>query len=83
MPPDSRFRLEDMRGFAAEAIAMPGERSAAQISASLPWKEAVGLRNILIHGYGQIRIDVVVATVRDHFPALVSALDRILRGEAP
>ncbi len=112
MSPDTRFRLEDMRRFAQEAIELLGERSAAEILGerirelalvrlvelvgeaaarisdearrehpNLPWREAVGLRNILIHGYGQIKIDIVVGTVREHFPPLVEALGRILGGQ--
>jgi uncharacterized protein with HEPN domain len=44
----------------------------------LPWAQAVGLRNMLIHGYGQIRLEIVIATVRDDFPPLIAELDRIL-----
>jgi uncharacterized protein with HEPN domain len=72
MSPETRFRLEDMRGFADEALAP-----------ELPWREAVGLRDILIHGYGQIRLDIVVDTIREHFPGLVAALDKLLGGDPP
>lgn len=33
---------------------------------------------MLIHGYGQIRLDIMVKTVRDDFPPMIAQLDRIL-----
>jgi uncharacterized protein with HEPN domain len=45
---------------------------------NLPWGHAIGLRNILIHGYRKLRLDIVVATVRDDFPPMIGELESIL-----
>lgn len=42
---------------------------------AVPWRQVIGLRNILAHGYEQIAHEVLYRTVRDELPALESALD--------
>lgn len=44
----------------------------------IPWKGVVAMRHRLIHGYFDINLDVVWATVEDELPALLSDLKRIL-----
>lgn len=44
----------------------------------LPWADAIAMRNIIVHGYRQVRLDIVVDTVRNDFPPLITALDRLL-----
>jgi uncharacterized protein with HEPN domain len=66
-------RVVEIVGEAASKI--PAESRA---EFQLPWAEAVGLRNKIIHAYGTFRLDIVVKTVRDDFPTLITELDRIL-----
>lgn len=40
----------------------------------LPWREMTAMRHRLIHGYAEVRLDLVWAVVRDHLPGLVAAL---------
>ena len=44
----------------------------------LPWRQAVGMRNVLIHGYRGLDLDLIVQTVRSHFPSLIVELTTIL-----
>ncbi|MEE9381070.1 MAG: HepT-like ribonuclease domain-containing protein [Hyphomonadaceae bacterium] len=44
----------------------------------LQWGQMIGMRNILIHGYTEIRITTLVATVQENLPELVTLLDKIL-----
>jgi uncharacterized protein with HEPN domain len=44
----------------------------------LPWEIVVATRNRLIHGYHDINIAIVVATVREDLPVLIEILDRHL-----
>ena len=37
---------------------------------SIPWKNIIGLRNIVVHGYGQLDIETVWATITDDIPEL-------------
>lgn len=39
--------------------------------ADIPWKNIIGLRNTVVHGYGQLDMDIVWATVTDDIPELI------------
>ncbi len=41
-------------------------------------REATRVRNVLVHGYGKIRMDLIVGVVREDLPRLIAALDRVL-----
>jgi uncharacterized protein with HEPN domain len=43
----------------------------------LPWDEAYGMRNLLIHGYFDVRPEIVWATVTENLPVLRKQLDQI------
>jgi len=45
---------------------------------SIPWKEIVGMRNRLVHGYDVIDLDVLWDTVQIDLPQLIEELERIL-----
>lgn len=49
---------------------------------SLPWRSAIAMRNLLIHGYDKIDVPTVVSTVRDDFPVLIAEIDRLLNDGA-
>lgn len=40
----------------------------------IPWREITGMRHRLIHGYAEVRIDLVWSVVRDRLPALAAVL---------
>lgn len=44
---------------------------------SIPWRQAVGMRNRLIHGYDAVDLDVLWDTVRVDFPPLIEALEKV------
>ncbi len=44
----------------------------------LPWREMIGMRNVMIHGYDDIDLVVVWKTVTDDIPRLVDSLEEIL-----
>ena len=37
---------------------------------NIPWKSIIGLRNIIVHGYGQLDAEIVWATIIDDIPDL-------------
>jgi uncharacterized protein with HEPN domain len=49
--------------------------------AHLPWREIIGMRNRLIHGYDAVDGDVVWDVLAHHAPALVEQLPAIIAGE--
>jgi uncharacterized protein with HEPN domain len=54
--------------------------------ADIPWREATAMRNRLIHGYADVRLDVVWRVARHRLPALIANLTPLLPpddGDAP
>jgi uncharacterized protein with HEPN domain len=68
-------RFIEVVGEAASKVSDPTRRQLPEI----PWREIVGMRNRLVHGYASVDHDVIwdVATV--DLPALVLALEAALR----
>ena len=46
----------------------------------IPWKEVVGMRNRLVHGYDSVDLDVLWDTLKDDLPPLIAELEQILQG---
>lgn len=44
----------------------------------LPWGEMIGMRNIMIHEYDDVDLDVTWKTVASDLPGLVGSLEAIL-----
>lgn len=44
----------------------------------LPWREAIGLRTKLAHGYDSLNPGQLVGTVENHFPDLIGQIEKIL-----
>jgi uncharacterized protein with HEPN domain len=40
----------------------------------IPWRDITGMRHRLIHGYGDVRLDLVWAVLRDHISPLITTL---------
>lgn len=79
------LEADEMRLFAVlYAVQIVGE-AAAKVSnhtqaqtPSIAWSQAVRMRNVLVHGYNEIRADIVVQTVRGDLPGLIAELERLL-----
>ena len=46
---------------------------------AVPWKLVAGMRDRLIHGYDEIRHDVLWNTVQQDIPILLATVDQMLR----
>ena len=71
-----------------KAVETIGE-AASQVSdetqealSEIPWREIIGMRNRLVHGYGAIQLDVVWRTVQEDIPALADQLRQMLPKES-
>ena len=45
---------------------------------AVPWRQVVGMRNRLIHGYDTVDLDVLWDTIGVDLPPLIAALEGIL-----
>ena len=60
-----------------EAVARISPATQARL-ASLPWAQMRGMRNVLIHEYDQVQLDIVFETVRKNLQPLISDIKAIL-----
>ena len=65
-------RLVEIIGEAARAVSEPTPIQFPEIS----WREIVGTRDRLIHGYEEVDLDILWTIVTDDLPVLVSELNR-------
>ena len=50
---------------------------------AIPWRRVIGMRHRLVHGYEDIRVEIIVQTIREDLPELVSTIRSALRDNAP
>ena len=51
----------------------------AALHKDIPWKNIIGLRNVLVHGYRKLDTEVVWATVMDDIPELYKKIRNLLK----
>ena len=61
-------------GEAAKAV----NRETRERFADLPWREMMRMRDVLIHHYHGVRLDIVWGVVRDELPVLLVELPDII-----
>ncbi|GHT67290.1 antitoxin [Spirochaetia bacterium] len=44
----------------------------------VPWRNIIGLRNVVVHGYGHLDIDTVWGTLQEDIPSLYQYCHKIL-----
>ena len=71
-------RLVEIVGEAGRVPAEVQDRHPA-----LPWREAIGARNRLIHGYDFVDLDILWEIVATDLPQLISQTEQVLKVEAP
>ncbi len=50
--------------------------------AEIPWRQMTGLRHRLIHGYGDVRLDIVWRVVTETLPGLIVVLRPLIPPDA-
>lgn len=64
-------RLIEIIGEAAARVSLEGQLECS----SIPWRQVVGMRNRLVHGYDKVDLDVLWDTVEDDLPPLIAELE--------
>ena len=49
-----------------------------RLSPDIPWREITGMRNVLVHGYFGVDLDIVWTVVTDHLPGLKDSITDLL-----
>jgi uncharacterized protein with HEPN domain len=47
----------------------------------IPWRDMTNMRHRLIHGYGDVRLDIVWMVLRDHLDPLATRLSELVPDE--
>jgi uncharacterized protein with HEPN domain len=71
----SLIRLVEVIGEAAARVSPAGQVKCPEI----PWREVIGMRNRLIHGYDSVDLGVLWYTVEQDLPPLIVQLEKILK----
>ena len=71
-------RLVEIVGEAATRVSEEGQRRYS----SIPWAQARGMRNRLVHGYDKIDLGVLWDTITHDLPPLIAELRHILGDQA-
>lgn len=49
-------------------------------TSEIPWRDIIGMRNIVVHGYDLVDLDELWHAVTVNVPELIQALDRLIAG---
>lgn len=75
MVQDAVIRQFEIIGEAAKRVS----EELKQENPGVPWKDMAGMRDVLIHDYIDVEIDVVWKTVQDYLPALERQIKAIVK----
>jgi uncharacterized protein with HEPN domain len=73
--------LQDAVNRRIEIVGEAANRLSNEARNSIPeltWRQIIGMRNIIIHQYDAINLDLVWQTVQDYFPTLIRVLEHAL-----
>jgi uncharacterized protein with HEPN domain len=74
---NAAIRSLEVLGEAAGKVSTATQAAHSEI----PWREINGMRHRLIHGYAEVRLDLVWMVLRDHLDALITQLLRLVPAE--
>jgi uncharacterized protein with HEPN domain len=71
---NATIRSLEVIGEAAGKVSVATRTTHPQI----PWRDITGMRHRLIHGYAEVRLDLVWVVLRDHLNPLIVALEALV-----
>jgi len=75
---DSVIRRIEIVGEAAKRVDEP-LRPSLETMTALTWPQICGMRDLLIHQYDGVDLNIVYKTVKDYLPPLIDCLDTYLK----
>lgn len=80
-----QFQAELMRRLAAERVIEIIGEAARRVSPSfreahpeIEWRRIIGLRNVLVHQYAEVDIDILWGVATEHVPELIELLEPLI-----
>ena len=67
-------RAPEIIGEAADRVS----RNFCNEHAEIAWREITGMRHLLIHGYAEVRLDLVWTVAQERLPPLIAALEPLV-----
>jgi uncharacterized protein with HEPN domain len=67
-------RFVEVVGEAATKVSEPEQRA----NPDIPWRDIIGMRNRLVHGYGSVDHDILWAVATQDLPDLVRQIEKAL-----
>jgi uncharacterized protein with HEPN domain len=67
-------RVLELIGEAARRISLETQEAYPAI----PWKDIIGMRNIIAHEYGKVDLDEIWKTMQEDVPRLVATLEELV-----
>ncbi len=75
-----RYALLHLFCILGEAANRVSEEARRQYPA-IPWRDVIGMRNVLIHGYDAVDLDIVWNTVTEDLSGIIAAIEQSLRAK--
>lgn len=72
-------RLVEIIGEAASRVSQETRDALPEV----PWRNMIGMRNRVIHDYGNVNYDILWKTAAKRIPELIAILERIVSPEPP
>jgi uncharacterized protein with HEPN domain len=76
---DAVIRRIEIMGEASKRISQSTRESHPEI----PWSEMAGMRNLMIHDYDDVDLDIVWDTLQHDLPHLITVLEPLVPPEQP
>ena len=74
---DSVVRRLEIIGEASRRLSDSTRTTLSQI----PWRRTIGMRNIIIHEYDEVDLEVVWDTIQNYLPPLIVELEKVVPPE--